>query len=234
VSVARHREEKARDPARGGEKARPGGGFGVSPPFLPLGQARTEGVGARWGSRRLRHPLLRPLGRGGRSRARRGSQSTEELSPRGRGGSRRLRPDRLADPGQEGQAEGRLSGSPQHQWAVKETPRLPGARVLPRLAGVGRFLPPSNAKTGSPGARRGPSPLLEGADPRGALGTPAAGAPLPRSRGHKGRAQGQGGAREGVSARAKAIWKGILQPGATQTRDGAGPLASLRAARRGP
>jgi hypothetical protein len=31
----------------------------------------------------------------------------------------------------------------------------------------------------------------------------------------------------GVSARAKAIWKGILQPGATQTRDGAGPLASL-------
>jgi hypothetical protein len=154
--------------------------------------------------------------------------------PRGRGGSRRLRPDRLADPGQEGQAEGRLSDSPQHQWAVKETPRPPGARAFPRPAGVGRFLPPSNAKTGSPGARRGPSPLLEGADPRGALGTPAVGAPLPRSRGHKGQAREQGGAREGVSARAKAIWKGILQPGATQTRDGAGPLASLRAARRGP
>jgi len=50
----------------------------------------------------------------------------EQLSPRGRGGSRRLgrpRPDGLADPGQEGQAEGRLSESPQHQWAVKETPR---------------------------------------------------------------------------------------------------------------
>jgi hypothetical protein len=123
VSVARHREKKAGDPARGGEKARPGGGFGVSPPFLPLGQARTEDVGARWGSQRSRHPLLRPLGRGGRSRARGGSQSTEELSPRGRGGSRRLRPDCLADPGQEGQAEGRLSDSPQHQWAVKETPR---------------------------------------------------------------------------------------------------------------
>ncbi len=38
--------------------------------------------------------------------------------PRGRGGSRRLRPDCLADPGQEGQAEGRLSEPPQHQWAV--------------------------------------------------------------------------------------------------------------------
>jgi len=66
-------------------------------------------------------PSFAPLGRGGRSRARRGSQSTEELSPRGRGGSRRLRPDGLANPGQEGQVEGRLSDSPQRQWAAKET-----------------------------------------------------------------------------------------------------------------
>ena len=41
-------------------------GVGLASPFLflPLGQARTEGVGARWGQR-PRHPLLRPLGRGG-------------------------------------------------------------------------------------------------------------------------------------------------------------------------
>jgi len=35
----------------------------------------------------------------------------------------RLRPDCLADSGQEGQVEGRLSDSPQYQGAVKETPR---------------------------------------------------------------------------------------------------------------
>jgi hypothetical protein len=34
VSVVPHPEEKAGDPARGGEKARPGGGFCVSPPLL--------------------------------------------------------------------------------------------------------------------------------------------------------------------------------------------------------
>lgn len=56
MQVVRHPEEKAGDPARGGEKARPGGGFGISPPFLPLGQARTEGVGARWGSGGLSAP----------------------------------------------------------------------------------------------------------------------------------------------------------------------------------
>ena len=109
-----------------GERLVLGVGSASPLPFLPLGQAWTEGVGAKWGSQRPRHPLLGPLGRGGRSRARRGSQSTEELSPRGRGGSRRLgrlRPDCLADSGQEGQIEGRLSDSPQHQWAVKETPR---------------------------------------------------------------------------------------------------------------
>jgi len=106
-----------------GKRLTLGVGLASPLPFLPLGQARTEGVGARWGSQRSRHPLLRPLGRGGRSRARKGSQSIEELSPRGRRGSRRLRSDCLADPGQEGQAEGRLSGSPQHQWAVKETPQ---------------------------------------------------------------------------------------------------------------
>jgi hypothetical protein len=49
VSVVRHREEKAGDPARGGELVL-GVGFASPLPFLPLGQGWTEGVGARWGS----------------------------------------------------------------------------------------------------------------------------------------------------------------------------------------
>ncbi len=122
MSVARHREKKAGDPARGGERLVLGVGLASPLPSCPLDKPGQKAWGQD-GVSAPGTPSFAPLGRGGRSRARRGSQSTEELSPRGRGGSRRLRPDCLADPGQEGRAEGRLSGSPQHQWAVKETPR---------------------------------------------------------------------------------------------------------------
>jgi hypothetical protein len=103
-----------------------GVGFASPLPFLPLGQGWTEGRGGKMGVSALPAPSPSPPGTWGLITSQKGSQSMEELSPRGRGGSRRLgrlRPDCLADSGQEGQAEGRLSDSPQHQGAVKETPR---------------------------------------------------------------------------------------------------------------
>jgi len=102
-----------------------------------------------------------PPGTWGLIASQKGSQSTEELSPRGRGGSRRLRPDGLADPGQEGQAEERLSDSPQHQGAVKETPRglsrldLRVPEPCPVRRGWGGSCPLATPRQGVQGQDRG-------------------------------------------------------------------------------
>jgi len=125
VSVARHREKKAGDPARGGEKARPGGGFGVSPPLLAPWTRLDGRRGGKMGVSALPAPPPSPPGTWGLITSQKGFPKHGRAFPPRAGGScrlGRLRPDCLADPGQEGQAEGRLSESPQRQWAVKETP----------------------------------------------------------------------------------------------------------------
>jgi hypothetical protein len=126
VSVVRHREEKAGDPARGGEKARPGGGFCVSPPLLaPWTRLDRRPWGQDGGLSAPGTPSFAPWDVGVDHEPERFPKHGRAF-PRGRGGNRRLgrlRPDCLADSGQEGQVEGRLSDSPQYQGAVKETPR---------------------------------------------------------------------------------------------------------------
>jgi hypothetical protein len=171
VQVVRHREEKAGDPARGGKKARPGGGFRVSPPLLAPWTSPDRRRGGKMEVSALPAPPPSPPGTWGLITSQKGSQS------------------------------------PQHQGAFKETPR-----GFSRLD----FRVPELC----PVRRRGWGSSCPLATPRQGM-------------------QGQDEAlhrfwRESVSARAKAIWKGILQPGVTQTRDGAGPPASLRAVRRGP
>ncbi len=121
VSVVRHREEKVGDPARGGEKARPGGGFGVSPPLLAPWTSPDRGRGGKMGVSAPPAPPPSPPGTWGLITSQKGFPKHGRAFPPRAGGSRRLRPDCLADPGQEGQAEGRLSESPQYQGAFKET-----------------------------------------------------------------------------------------------------------------
>jgi hypothetical protein len=126
VQVVRHREEKAGDSARGGEKARPGGGFGVSLPLLAPWTSPDRRRGGKMGVSALPAPPPSPPGTWGLITSQKGFPKHGRAFPPRAGRKSPPRPpapDCLADSGQEGQAEGRLSKSPQHQGAVKETPR---------------------------------------------------------------------------------------------------------------
>ena len=77
VSVVRHPEEKAGDPARGGEKARPGGGFRVSPPLLAPWTSPDRRRGGKMGVSALPAPPPSPPGTWGLITRQKGSQSAQ-------------------------------------------------------------------------------------------------------------------------------------------------------------
>jgi hypothetical protein len=231
VSVVRHREEKAGDPARGGEKARPGGGFCVSPPLLaPWTRLDRRPWGQDGGLSAPGTPSFAPWDVGVDHEPERFPKHGRAF-PRGRGGSRRLgrlRPDCLADSGQEGQVEGRLSDSPQYQGAVKETPRCLSHFdfLVPELCPVWRrgwegSCPLATPRQGMQGQDEALHRFWRGLTLVELWGPRPWVPPYPGPRDIKGERRGQGGVREGVSARFKAIWKGILQPGATRSSSAA-------------
>ena len=201
-----------------------GVGFASPLPFLPLGQAWTEGVGQDGGLSAPGTPSFAPWDVGVDREPERVPKAWKSFPPEGGGSCRlgRLRPDCLADSGQEGQVEGRLSDSPQYQGAVKETPR--GLSRLdfrvPKLCPVwrrwGGSCPPATPRRGVQGQDEALH-RLGGLTLVGLWGPRPWVPPYPGPRDTKASA-GARWARGGVSARAKAIWKGILQPGATQAR----------------